>query len=216
MPLPTFFNLPEEKRQKILDCAIAEFARHDYNSASISKIVARAGIAKGSLYQYFRDKSDLYHYLFQVAALKKAELLAKSTPPDPQMGLFDTLRWLFGEMAKFQFLYPGLAQIGYRAIYGKSPLPEEIIRQATQSTRLYFAEQIQAGQQRGEVRLGVDAEVAAFVFTAALAELTAFLPPPARGDSAEPAAGENDPLYEAQVARVYDQIVTILQHGIAR
>ncbi len=53
MPQATFFNLPEEKRQKILECALDEFAAHDYDSASVSKIVAKAGIAKGSLYQYF-------------------------------------------------------------------------------------------------------------------------------------------------------------------
>jgi AcrR family transcriptional regulator len=121
MPLATFFNLPEEKRQKILDCAIEEFAQHDYHSASISKIVSRAGIAKGSLYQYFVDKSDLYHYLLELAALKKGEMLAKTRPPDPEMNLFDTLQWLFQEMAKYQIIYPDLAKIGYRAVYGKSP-----------------------------------------------------------------------------------------------
>ncbi|HQN45353.1 MAG TPA: helix-turn-helix domain-containing protein, partial [Anaerolineaceae bacterium] len=61
MPRPTFFNLPDEKRQKILEAAIDEFAERDYESASVSQIVIQAGIPKGSLYQYFVDKSDLHH-----------------------------------------------------------------------------------------------------------------------------------------------------------
>ena len=60
MPYETFFNLPEEKRQTIFDILLEEFAENDYNSVSISRIVNRAGIAKGSFYQYFEDKKDLF------------------------------------------------------------------------------------------------------------------------------------------------------------
>lgn len=63
MPKRTFFNLPEEKRRRILDCAVDEFAEHGYDMASISRMVAAAGIAKGSFYQYFEDKEDLYGYV---------------------------------------------------------------------------------------------------------------------------------------------------------
>ncbi|HZW04437.1 MAG TPA: TetR/AcrR family transcriptional regulator, partial [Anaerolineaceae bacterium] len=156
MPLTTFFNLPETKRQKILDYAIAEFAQYDYDSASISRIVARAGIAKGSLYQYFVDKRDLYHYLLEFAAQKKTELLANARPPDPAMGVIDTIHWLFHEMASFQFRYPDLAKIGYRAVYGKSPLPHDVVDHAAQSTRQYFVELIEGGKKRGEIRPEID------------------------------------------------------------
>jgi TetR/AcrR family transcriptional regulator len=65
MPKPTFFNLTDDKRQRLIDLAIEEFAENDYDLASISKIVAQAGIAKGSFYQYFEDKKDLYQYLLE-------------------------------------------------------------------------------------------------------------------------------------------------------
>ena len=175
MPFPTFFNLPEEKRQKILECAIDEFAQNDYDSASISQIVANAGIAKGSLYQYFADKSDLHRYLIELASQKKAEMLAATRSPETGMTLFDTLRWLFREMANFEILYPRLAKIGYRAIYGKSPLPEDIVNKARQSTTQYFFELIEQGKQRGEIRPEVDSNAAAFIFSAALTQLGNYL-----------------------------------------
>ena len=58
MPKQTFFNLPEDKRENLINIAIEEFAENDYQTASISRIVANAGIAKGSFYQYFENKED--------------------------------------------------------------------------------------------------------------------------------------------------------------
>ena len=51
MPTQTFWNLPSEKRDALIAIAVEEFASNDYDAASISRIVARAGIAKGSIYQ---------------------------------------------------------------------------------------------------------------------------------------------------------------------
>lgn len=214
MPNPTFFNLPAEKQQTILNYAIEEFASHDYDSASISQVVARSGIAKGSLYQYFSDKRDLYHYLLELAAAKKGELLAQSVPP-ANMSLFERLHWLFQEMARFQLLYPQLAQLGYRAVNGASPFPEDITAGASGATRQYFAALIEEGKQRGEIRPEVDAEVAAFVFTAALTELTPFLTQKLEIDKETLASKAENLLPLNKVEEVFTQIVAILRSGIA-
>ena len=75
MPKQTFYNLPKEKKQRILDIAMEEFSTRTYAKASLSKIVAEAGIAKGSMYQYFEDKKDLFTYLLEIAAQKKMSYL---------------------------------------------------------------------------------------------------------------------------------------------
>ncbi len=61
----TFSNLPPEKQEKIVDAAVREFARHGYKKASINTIVRDAGIAKGSLYQYFHNKEELFVFIFE-------------------------------------------------------------------------------------------------------------------------------------------------------
>ena len=76
MPKDTFFNLAEEKRNRIISAAISEFAANQYEVASISKIVKQASIAKGSFYQYFEDKKDLYFYIIEVASQKKKAYLS--------------------------------------------------------------------------------------------------------------------------------------------
>lgn len=63
MPTSTFFRLPEEKRQRLMDAAWAEFTRVRYVDASISKIIQGAHIPRGSFYQYFADKDELFAYL---------------------------------------------------------------------------------------------------------------------------------------------------------
>ena len=65
MPKDTFYRLPEEKRDRIMDAAMAEFQRVSYEDASINKIIKSAGISRGSFYQYFEDKEDLFFYIIK-------------------------------------------------------------------------------------------------------------------------------------------------------
>lgn len=63
LPKQTFFNLPEHKKKKLLESAEMEFARVPLFEASIANIIRMAGISRGSFYQYFEDKDDIYIYL---------------------------------------------------------------------------------------------------------------------------------------------------------
>lgn len=59
----SFEKLPEEKKKKIIDACINEFSKGGYNNASTNNIVKEAGIAKGALFKYFRNKKELYLYI---------------------------------------------------------------------------------------------------------------------------------------------------------
>lgn len=63
MPSPTYHKLDVKKQERFYSVALDEFSTHGYHQASITKIVSKLGIAKGSVYQYFDDKYDLYRYL---------------------------------------------------------------------------------------------------------------------------------------------------------
>ncbi len=63
MPKQTFNKLPIDKRETLIRAAIKEFSRAPLFEASISNIVKEAGIPRGSFYQYFEDKEDLYYFL---------------------------------------------------------------------------------------------------------------------------------------------------------
>lgn len=59
----TFLNLDEEKQSRIVQAALDEFSENSFNDASITSIVRKAEISRGSFYQYFGNKENLYQYL---------------------------------------------------------------------------------------------------------------------------------------------------------
>ena len=71
MPKQTFFNLPQEKRQSIEQAALDEFSEYGFDNSNINRIVAQGKIAKGSFYQYFENKKDLYMHLINALLTRK-------------------------------------------------------------------------------------------------------------------------------------------------
>lgn len=61
--LSKFLQLDSEKRQRIIDAALEEFAHKGYKNASTNEIVQKANIAKGLLFHYFASKQSLFQYL---------------------------------------------------------------------------------------------------------------------------------------------------------
>lgn len=68
MPTTTWERLPAARRDRVLDAAIAEFAAHGFSGGSLNVIAREADIAKGSLFQYFDDKQELYEYVCDVVS----------------------------------------------------------------------------------------------------------------------------------------------------
>lgn len=109
MPTATFLGLPEERRARLVEEAITEFAERSYAEASLSQIVLRAGIAKGSLYQYFSDKLDLYRWLLteEVPRRKREFLRGDASEPD----FWSALEGQIERGMAFLVQYPRLARI---------------------------------------------------------------------------------------------------------
>ena len=63
MATETFLRLPEEKRIRFINAAWEEFLRVPFEEVSINKIVMKARIPRGSFYQYFADKRELFYDL---------------------------------------------------------------------------------------------------------------------------------------------------------
>lgn len=59
-----FLNLNPEKQARILNAAMKEFAQKGYKDASTNEIVKEAGISKGVLFHYFKNKKQLYLFLY--------------------------------------------------------------------------------------------------------------------------------------------------------
>ncbi|MGY3766551.1 TetR/AcrR family transcriptional regulator [Vagococcus vulneris] len=62
MPTGTFYRLNKDKQAVIIKAAKDEFSRVPFHDAAISNIVKNSGISRGSFYQYFEDKEDIFFY----------------------------------------------------------------------------------------------------------------------------------------------------------
>jgi AcrR family transcriptional regulator len=90
------------RREEILKAALAVFAEHGFEAARLDDVAKRAGVAKGTLYLYFKDKTALFEELVRTAASPIIERLsALSEAPDVPAPL---LLSAFFEMFRTQVL----------------------------------------------------------------------------------------------------------------
>jgi AcrR family transcriptional regulator len=71
---------PDERRNQILDCALEVFARKGFHEASIADICSPARIARGTLYQYFKDKRDVLEALIDRIVSRIIEAVGQWEP----------------------------------------------------------------------------------------------------------------------------------------
>lgn len=83
MPTPTWDRLPPERRDAVVTAAEAEFSAKGFSRGSLNVIAREAGVAKGSLFQYFDDKTDLFAYLSELASVRIGAAMAKHNAPLP-------------------------------------------------------------------------------------------------------------------------------------
>lgn len=70
MPTTTWDNLDPGRRERILVAAMDEFGRHGYSAGSLNAVSREAGVAKGSLFQYFAGKLDLFGFVAEQTSLR--------------------------------------------------------------------------------------------------------------------------------------------------
>lgn len=98
MPKQLFFDLPEEKHNKIKASSLDEFSKCQFHEASINQIIKLAGISRGSFYQYFEDKEDLYFYLIESFLHTKMDQFLQNYKKDEHTNVLTMNRKIFVSM----------------------------------------------------------------------------------------------------------------------
>lgn len=175
MPSRTFLDLPADKRERFVQAALELFAAEPYDQASISQLVARLGIAKGSVYQYFGDKHDLFCWLVEEAGRRRAALVAHlPAATDP----YEQLRLAYRAGLRAWQLEPAWSRVALRTLEPSVEPRLTATRRALEGRTLAFlADWVRAGQAGGHVRADADPEVTARLVQGVLQDglLRAFL-----------------------------------------
>ena len=213
MPKQTFFNLPDDKREQILDVVIDEFAENDYANVSISRIVANAGIAKGSFYQYFDDKDDLYSYLFDLIVEAKAEMFSLNQPDPQHIGIFAYMRWILRNSVQFELKHPRFSKIGYRMMKGGAQA--NVLMSRSQGRQQQFYQQLVIlGKQQGDIASDIDSEVGAYILEMLISDLGRFMIERTLREQGEEQFGQT-PFFEIpKNKQMFEQTLRILEFGM--
>jgi AcrR family transcriptional regulator len=102
-----FLALEDEKRDRIINAAIKEFAQRGYKDASTNEIVKEAGISKGLLFHYFKNKKSLFLFMYDYSIeILNKEFYSKVCLDEKD--LFKNFRQMF--LLKYELFkkYPGM------------------------------------------------------------------------------------------------------------
>jgi AcrR family transcriptional regulator len=112
-------NLDEKKKTKIINSAMEEFSKNTYEKASTNRIVEKAGISKGSLFNYFESKKKLYEYIKVLSIVEIADAIVEEVnweEPD----LFKRIKEITLIKLKFFRKYPYIVGFNKRIHSDKS------------------------------------------------------------------------------------------------
>lgn len=164
-----FEQLPEEKQARIVDASIAEFAENDYTSASLNRVVSRAGIAKGSIFNYFNTKKSLYDYIYGIALGEVKSYLRKVRDETADLPFEVRLAKIVDSGVQFITEHPRMARIYFRLIYSAdSPDRQKIVRELQKLSDEYLGEIIQDALSQKELDLNLNKAQAVFYLDAVL------------------------------------------------
>ncbi|HEX6270380.1 MAG TPA: TetR/AcrR family transcriptional regulator [Anaerolineales bacterium] len=163
MPKQTFFNLPEEKRETIISAAVDEFAQYGLENASTNRIVENSRISKGSFYQYFADKQDVFMHLLSVLEHEKMEYFKGKHPPTMNMDTFQYFRWMIKAGMEFNSAYPRMTQAVSRVLLGEGLYYGKNFAEYRRKTLQALETMIRQAIARGEVDPSVDVDLAVMV-----------------------------------------------------
>ena len=133
-----FKILPEEKKKRILDAAIEEFAINGYDKASTNSIVRKADISKGILFHYFESKKNLFLYIFDhcmTNLLDKYHSVKETQPKD----IFERIMWISLRKIKINNEEPLMNKLVFSAI---TNMPESLKQEITERYNSYYAKEM--------------------------------------------------------------------------
>lgn len=179
----------EFRIQSIQEAALRVIARKGMSAATMQEIAEEAGVAKGTLYLYFRDRDELVEKTFENAIqqlhAKVDAALAEELPFDRKLRAVMAAKIaFFRDNAEFFRLYLSLRM--------PEGTPQQQRRHKKHCHPEYqnrvqaMARELEKAMERGEVRRGDSYRMALFIIEGSTAivlqRLTENAPPPEEGD----------------------------------
>ena len=113
-----FFELPEEKRRRMMNAGYRVFAQNSYKKSPMSEIAGAAGISKSLLFHYFGNKRGLYLFLWE-QCVKMTQQMLEAYGCYEQTGFFEQMRRGLRAKVALTRQYPDMALFALKSFYEK-------------------------------------------------------------------------------------------------
>lgn len=124
MPTVTWARVDPARRAAVVEAAEAEFGAHGFSRGSLNVIARRAGVAKGSLFQYFADKRDLYAFIADIASQRVRSYMEDLIRElDPNRPFFEFLTDLLDGWVAYFAEHPRNVRCMLRRPWRSTPMP---------------------------------------------------------------------------------------------
>ena len=164
-----FEQLADIKQKSIIDASIYEFANNDFKNASVNKIVEKAGISKGSLFNYFKSKNLLFDHIYQIALREVKTYLVKVRDESENDDFFTRFSKIISSGITFISKHPRLAKIYFRLLNSDdSPHGKAIIQKLHSEAIRYLTDFVEVGIERNELRSELNPTTVAFLMESTL------------------------------------------------
>jgi AcrR family transcriptional regulator len=152
----------EAHRTRLLEAAAAEFADAGVDGANVNRISLAAGLAKGTIYNYFPSKHDLFLAVVEEAS-SQAATGAEALDGDAPTG--ERLRAILQSDVEWVREHEAFARVLVREALAGDPRHQAGIVAAAAPFVERVSEIIAAGIERGEIRAGLDVGQLALLFS---------------------------------------------------
>jgi AcrR family transcriptional regulator len=211
MPKRTFVRLDEDKKEKVMRAAIEEFQVQGFEKAKIETIAQNAGIAKGSIYQYFEDKKALFLYAVTWSIEYFMKMIDRQTPLK-DMDVYEY--FLTGSRERFEMVKrePLLIAFSIDFTMGKyGSLAAEINNELKQVADAYELRLIANGKKRGTIREDMDDQSLLLFFQGVTEKFSSEVLGIARNFECEPT---EEQFHRAET--LMKNMVSLLKQGMGR
>jgi AcrR family transcriptional regulator len=165
----TFRRLDPPRQQAVLAAILDEAIEKGPAAINIKQVAERAGVAIGSLYQYFGSREGLLNFAVELCVRYMTDMFEMVKPMLLEMPLQEALTVYLNTGVEWSQTQVGMIQFVTRAAYHGDPeLAERVVKPIGTVMRVIVRDLLAKGLERGEVRSDIDLEAAARAVNAAL------------------------------------------------
>lgn len=172
MPSQTFYNLPGDKKNRIIEAITDELGLHTYEHINIQNIIKQAKIPRGSFYQYFEDKDDMFDFFLAHIKNLKFQFWGPLFALETDITFIERFRQIYIKGIAFEKAYPKLVKVAKNVANSDALKQRPIYQEGLKQAQFMYESYIVKDQENGLIRKDIDPKLLSTVLNEFMNKIT--------------------------------------------